>query len=105
MITGKQVKVTRDTQVGFGYIALQDIFSEARPTEPAFTGTIIDVITARSASREYVEVYASSIFVVADWFVMVDGRWMPIKVESSNQLYRLYQGRFSSVTVILKDRA
>ena len=101
-----EVKITKDTQVGFGWIAFQSLAEEERrPAGPDFTGTVTQVVNKRSADRAYMLALSSSAFMVVDWFISIAGKWMPIEFtdRSLDGLYKVAFGKAKSVTVKIRS--
>lgn len=98
------IKIKKDTQVGFGYTAIESFANYAssdRAKEPLYTGTVESIIRKRSADSDYLRLLDSSMLILADWFVDVDGKWTPVETPETPgfTLYDLYRGYADSITV------
>jgi hypothetical protein len=103
-----EVKITKDTQVGFGWIAFQSLAEEERrPAGPDFTGTVTQVVNNRTADRAYMLAMSSSAILIVDWFVSIAGEWKPIEFtdRSLSGLYKVAFGKAASVTVKIREVA
>lgn len=97
------VKIKKDTQVGFGWLAIDGLSNYSRPKEPVYTGTIREVVDARMNDATYRQALNSSLFIVAEWFVNIAGEWLPIKTDvNGRSIYDVYQGKVKSVSVIVE---
>lgn len=104
----QNIKITKDTQIGFGYTAVESFAkytSDDRAKEPYYTGPVESIIRKRSADFDYLRLLDSSMLILADWFVDIDGKWTPVEISDvpGFSLYDLYRGYADSIIVTVRE--